>query len=281
MADSAVIRCHQCGLVFDPKCVALDLVNQHNKLLNWLGGEHPLVAKRLANLEPLDFHVLQDYAVGSKQTFSADGWMTTGDAAVFADPFYSPGADFIAIANSYITDLITNECNDARAKQFQNYFLTFFSNTLSLYRGQYKGFGNRDLLVLKTLWDYAYYWGSLSKLFFTNRFTDERFMSELQPALYRAATLNAGMQGAFRRMSASGARVGGEGRFYDHHEIRLFHRLKEELLLGDTENAASQLCASVSDLEQLATKLHALIVDCDNGHCLPTLDELAQAPEFS
>ena len=41
--------------------------------------------------------------------FSKDRWAVTGFAGAFADPFYSPGSDFIAVANEFITSLICAE----------------------------------------------------------------------------------------------------------------------------------------------------------------------------
>ncbi len=58
--------------------------------------------------------------------FSDAGWMTTGDAGIFSDPLYSPGGDFIALANGYITKLVTSGSLDPRLfKESQNYFMGF------------------------------------------------------------------------------------------------------------------------------------------------------------
>jgi len=269
------------GLVFDPKLVPPSAVNKHDKLMAWLSREHPLIAERLEGHAPLDFHMLKDYAVACQQTFCEDGWMLSGDASVFADPFYSPGADFIAFANGFITELITRNLAEEHYRKFQSYFLTFFSNTLSLYRGQYRGFGDRNLMVIKTIWDYTYYWGPLSKLFFTGRYVDTAFMEAKRPQFLRASSLNASMQRRFRDLSRVGARVGGEGRFFDHYELPMFHRLKEELLQGDTNATGAQLDDSVARLEGLAGYLAGLMADLETGAGLPSLDVLGQRPEFA
>ena len=46
------------------------------------------------------------FSNGCKQVFSAHRWAISGIAGVFLDPFYSPGTDYIAFANTYIADLI-------------------------------------------------------------------------------------------------------------------------------------------------------------------------------
>ena len=69
----------------------------------------------LGVLDPFLQHLLQDFvffrrfSYGCKQLFSRDRWAITGEAGVFLDPFYSPGSDFIAIANTYITDLVARD----------------------------------------------------------------------------------------------------------------------------------------------------------------------------
>ncbi|MEM6709233.1 MAG: tryptophan 7-halogenase, partial [Pseudomonadota bacterium] len=217
------------GLVFDPKIVDPSNVRKHDALLRWLEAEHPLVAAHLGSLPTLDFHYLENYAASCRQVFSSEGWALSGDAGLFADPFYSPGSDFIAFSNSYICELIAREQPEATLG-YQNELLSFFTNTLSLYRGQYGGFGDRDFMVAKTVWDYAYYWAVLSKLYFSGRFTDLRFMGEQKPNLLTASALNSGMQKQFREQARGRRRRGGEGRFFDHHSIVDFHRLKLELL---------------------------------------------------
>ncbi len=273
--------CTSVGLVFDPAMVPTSEVNQHDKLLRWLSREHPLVAAQLVGHPPMDFHVLKDYAVGCKQVFSDQSWMLSGDAGVFADPFYSPGADFIAFANGYITELITGNGEAERWQQFQRYYLSFFSNTLSLYRGQYGGFGDRNLMVMKTLWDYTYYWGPLSQLFFSGRYLDTDFMEAQQPALLEAATLNSGMQSKFRTLATRQQRVGGQGRFFNHHKIPLFHRMKQALLCGASEEAGTQLCDAVETLRFLSADLQTLLQQLDEGADMPPLEEIGQWSVFA
>ncbi len=269
------------GVVFDPRLLPVASVNRHDKLMQWLRCEHPLVALRLQDASPLDFHVLKDYAVGCSQVFSEDGWMLTGDAGVFADPFYSPGADFIAFSNGFITELIAENLGAEHYRKFQSYFLAFHGNTLSLYRSQYGGFGDRDMMVIKTIWDYTYYWGALAKLFFTRRYVDVDYMDRLAPVLLQAAALNAGMQRNFRLMSQSCKRVGGDGKFFDHNQLPLFHRLKIELLQGSSAIADLQLEASVENLHSVYGKLIELIAGLADGKPLPTLYQLGQLPEFA
>ena len=229
----------------------------------------------------LDFHVLRNYAVGSRQVMSSDGWMLTGDAGPFSDPFYSPGSDFIAFANGFITELIATEAPAERFAEFQRHFMGFFSNTISIYRGLYPCMGHRDLMVIKTLWDFTYYWAALSKLFFTGRFTDSAFMTAAQGSLLRASALNTGVQRRLRAAAGRGLRVGGESRFHDYHAIPLFHHMKERLLRGDSDHALAELTAEVDTLEAIATQLNDWIRRVQDGERMPDLTHLGQHPAFA
>ena len=247
------------GLVFDPSIIPIATVSQHDKLLRWVAEEHPIVAAKLADLEPLDFHVLEQYAVGSRRVFSDHGWMTTGDAGVFADPLYSPGSDFIAFTNSYITELIAGEQDPKALRIYQAHFFSFYDNTLSLYDGLYAGFGNRNLMVAKTVWDFAYYWGVLAKLFFTRKFLDLDFMAKNQRPLALCNGLNREMQSLFRDLGKSDKRVGGEGLFYNYCDVDLFHEMIDDLASGDPEDAATRLNRNVSALENVAAFVREIV----------------------
>jgi flavin-dependent dehydrogenase len=262
------------GLVFDPRRLPLAQVRKHGDLLRWLADEHPIIARVLAQRPLLDYHVLENYAVTSAQVFSEQGWMSTGDAGIFSDPLYSPGSDFIALANGYITELIASGGDARRVADYQGYFFSFFTSTLSLYRGQYGGFGNRDFMVAKTLWDYAYYWAVLSKLYFSGAYKDVQFMRREQQMLLRVAALNSGMQKRFREVARAGQRVGGEGRFYDHHAVPLFHELKEDLLAGSNDAVGTRLARSVAQLEAAAAGVQQILAGHGAGRAAPPLDQV-------
>lgn len=263
------------GVVFDPALVDAAEVASYQGLTQWLEREQPLLAGAVDGAEPMDFHVMRGYAVGSRQVYSDEGWMLSGDAGVFADPFYSPGGDFIAIGNTFVTELIAGTVDKPdNALHYQRYLLTFFSNTLSLYRGLYPGFGHRDLMVLKTAWDYAYYWSVLAKLYFSGRMVDVDFMTGMQPALVRAAGLNARMQKHFRTLARERRRQGGEGGFVDHHRVPWFHSLKHDLLNGAPEQAGTSLLAGIDQLSTLAASLTALLPRVAAGDELPELDQV-------
>ena len=48
-------------------------------------------------------HIIQ------KEFILTDRWGTTGESGPFLDPLYSPGTDFIAMNNSWLSDLILRD----------------------------------------------------------------------------------------------------------------------------------------------------------------------------
>jgi hypothetical protein len=267
-------RATSIGVVYDPDVVESREVSERHALRAWLEREQPLLAAHLDGARLMDFHTMHRYAVGCREIYSSDGWMLSGDASVFADPFYSPGGDFIAIGNTFVTELITGERQEADVHRFQRYLLAFFASSLSLFRGQYPGFGHRDLMVLKTAWDYGYYWAVLAKLFFCGRMTDTAFMSDVQRDLNRAAGLNARMQKQFRELAAARRQQGGTGTFVDHYQVPWFHTLKSDLLQGCPEHAAASLRTGIDRLETLAAGVGALLPRVAAGAPLPPLPQL-------
>ena len=94
-----------------------------------------------------DFLALQHFAHGCARVFSPDRWALVGEAGVFTDPFYSPGSDFIAMGNDYVTDLIVRDARGediaARAEAFNATYLRLFDAFIRLYDGQYPHHGQR------------------------------------------------------------------------------------------------------------------------------------------
>ena len=52
-----------------------------------------------------------------------------------------------------------------RSRALETVYRSLYANTLSIYEGLYGGFGSARFMVLKTTWDYCYYWSLLALLF--------------------------------------------------------------------------------------------------------------------
>jgi flavin-dependent dehydrogenase len=199
---------HSVGIVADASIHALNRINTFNRALEWLRDFQPRLAEDVESKRELlqDFISLKHFSYGCKKVFSGDRWAITGESGVFLDPFYSPGSDFIAIANTYVTELIAHDRAgqpvNAYARIYEQFFMSFYDSTMSLYRNQYRIFGDPEVLPVKVIWDYTYYWGVLCQLFFQNRLTDMKMLSALRDELNGSKTLNFAMQDFLREWSA-------------------------------------------------------------------------------
>lgn len=203
---------HSVGIVCDAVTHPLETMNTFEKSLEWFRVHQPRLARELEGKQHLlqDFCFLRNFSYGCKQVFSGDRWALTGEAGVFLDPFYSPGSDFIGISNSYIADLITRDLQgeliNGRAHVYQQIYFSFYESTLTLYTDQYAMFGDPEVMPVKVIWDYTYYWGVLCQLFFQRRLTDLANLSRLSDHLNHSRALNVAMQNFMREWSKLSAR---------------------------------------------------------------------------
>jgi flavin-dependent dehydrogenase len=121
--------------------------------------QHAAVASLLENAKPIATQSFLHLAYGTKRYFSPDRWGLVGEAAAFPDPFYSPGSDFIALANDFATDLIARDLGGeaeasvrARGELYDQFMLFRLEAAMRLYRHQYPFLGSYELGKLK--WDF-------------------------------------------------------------------------------------------------------------------------------
>ena len=252
------------GLVADPDFHSLSSFSSYSRLLAWLSVHQPQLAQKVSGASDslMDFRHLKNLSHDCKQLWSVDRWALTGESSVFADPYYSPGTDFIAISNTLICDLITNKRSESmfhvHAEVYQRMYKSFFSNTMSLYEQLYPGFGDTRLMVVKSVWDYAYYWSVLAWLFFREVMTDITFMRMIKPELKLMLTLNSTLQSVFRARASEKRSGPGKGRFFDQCAIPVLTDLKAALL-KPTDNPKLEFTENCARLQALALLLPALL----------------------
>ncbi len=199
---------HSVGIVCDAKTHPIETMNTFDKAMDWIAKHQPRLAR---DLEPRrgglqDFLFFRDFSYSCKQVFSARRWALTGEAGVFLDPFYSPGSDFIAIANTYICELIAKDRRgepfEPYAQVYEQFFFSFYESTLALYTNQYDLFGDPEVMPVKVIWDYTYYWGVLCQIYFQGKLTEVSLLTRLREELSRAKALNVAMQDFLRAWSA-------------------------------------------------------------------------------
>ena len=277
---------HSVGIVVDAAMHPLEGMRDFARAQDWLGRHQPALARAVAAARGslLDFRFLRDYSYSSRQLFCADRWALTGEAGSFLDPFYSPGSDFIAIANTYIVALIGHDRAGRNlapyAHFYEKLFFSFYDNTLSLFRDQYPLFGNARVLPAKVVWDYAYYWAVLCQLVFQRRLTDLDLLGAMRPELERAQALNARMQPLFRHWHAATGDSHGRRELLDQCSMAWFVELNRGLHDPlDEAGLRARLRANVHLLEGVADAI-ALQAATDNARLHAVLTGQPQPPLF-
>lgn len=162
------------GIVADPRFHDFTEINKFDKAMNWLAANEPLCAEQLEayRSELMDFRILKHYSHDSGRFYATDKWGVVGEAGAFLDPFYSPGTDFIALGNMWMSDLILRDYRGedvaSRSIIYERVHAAFFQSWVPIYQNQYELFGNTQVMVAKILWDWAVYW-AIPTLLFTNK----------------------------------------------------------------------------------------------------------------
>lgn len=191
---------HSIGIVADPRLQPLEAMDTFDKAMDWLAQHQPALHAELDSRRDQlqDFAYFRRFSYDCTQVFSADRWALTGEAGRFLDPFYSPGSDFIAIGNTYITDLIERDRQgqrfEARLHIYEQIFRSFYDGTLTIYEDQYALFGDPEVMPCKVIWDYTFYWSVLAQFFCQSRLTDIAAISRLGADLQACQRLNAAVQ---------------------------------------------------------------------------------------
>ena len=267
---------HSVGIVADPRLHPLDRFDTFDKAMDWFQTWQPALFDALDGRRDKlqDFAFFRNFSYGCKQVFSGQRWALTGEAGLFLDPFYSPGSDFIAMGNTYITDLVAHDraghAIEARAQLYDQIYHSFYESTLALYQDQYPLFGDPEVLPVKVIWDYTYYWGVLSQIFFQHRLTDLAILGSLKEELQHCQKLNIAMQHFLRAWSAVTTRR-NPAVMLDQAALPWFSELNRSL--GDTlddEAFCARMRASAQQLRRLAGEI---LARAQSGH--PALDGAA------
>jgi flavin-dependent dehydrogenase len=213
------------GIVADPRFHPWDEINTLDGAIDWLKRHEPQLAAdvdaRRDQIE--DFAKVENFAYSCSRVFSPERWAMTGISGCFADPFYSPGSDFIAQANIYITDLIKRDLAGEevfkRAAGYNAAFLSAFETLLrSVYTNQYHLWGNAEVMCAKVLWEFAVYWVNACVPVFFNKLTDLDF--------------NAAVRGPVRRMISVSSPI--EQMFVDWHQLTKDREYRDVFIANKT-----------------------------------------------
>lgn len=146
--------------------------------------QHAAVRDLVGDAKALDFGSLARIAYGTRRFFDARRIALVGEAATAADPLYSPGSDFIALENDFVTDLVAREqagegeAELAKRTGLYDRFMAFrHEAVMRLYRGLYGVIGSYDLMRLKWDFDIGSYHNLWVAPYMTDQLTDAAFLT--------------------------------------------------------------------------------------------------------
>ena len=251
---------HSFGIVADGDLHPYDRINRFERAMDWLREFEPQCAavmeRHTDQLE--DFLALKHFAHSCERVFSPDRWALVGEAGVFTDPFYSPGSDFIAMGNDYVTDLILRETAGEpiaeRVESFNTMYLRLFDAFIRLYDGQYPIMGNASVMTAKVSWDNATYWAITALLFFQQRYRRPEFIASIDRMLRTFFVLHARMQSLFRAWDAADDTDAPGHAAMNIVDVDFLRRLQADLAipLMDDEPLRARLEANLALLEAFA-----------------------------
>ena len=264
------------GIVADPAVHPFDTFNKYEKALEWLKINEPRGYKMLEPQTPnlLDFKILKHYAHHTGRLYCAEErWGVTGEAGAFLDPLYSPGTDFIAMNNSWLSDLIVRDLEGediaGRAHVYEQSHLSLVDNWIPVYQDKYLLMGNTQIMVIKIFWDWATYWSVPTLLFTNNAFTNLSLLKELFSSANglgrKFGMLNKIMQDLFLDW-APHEKETFSNRYIDPYDLQYMRDFQTDI---DTkyEPAAlmEKIAANMKILEQVASDIFRLVSAQVNG----------------
>ena len=252
------------GIVASEEYHSISDFNSIDKAIGWLEKHEPQMAAAVVdNREHLqDFRAIKRYAVECDQVFSRHRWGITGEAGFFHDPFYSPGSDFIAFSNTFLTDLISRDLSGkgfrVRAFSYDKIYKRFYDGTSTAFRDQYIMFGNPNVMPVKILWDYLIYWSITAFIFMQDRMCHQTMYMRNLGRLKRLGKVNHFMQEFYRQWhEATKDTPRGEG-VIDISQMKLIREMNSRLIEPmDSKTFQRRFAANLAQLETLAHEIVA------------------------
>ncbi|MFK7989429.1 MAG: NAD(P)/FAD-dependent oxidoreductase [Sandaracinaceae bacterium] len=205
------------GVVAENAAHRFNTFSNPSRMMAWLRAHEPHLASRLDAAEPADFGTRPDYRYDTERVLSAERWACLGEAGLFVDPLYSPGADVIAVGNCIAAEAIVDDLgggtlNAPRIEELNGFLLSWGRMLARTLPGGSMVFGSPEVLGAKLYWDYFYYWALLCPYFFQDLYRlpveEHRRFSAM---LLRWRTLNDRAQSIFAAWSEVSSEVAEEG----------------------------------------------------------------------
>jgi hypothetical protein len=150
------------GIVVHDQLHSFESVRTIENSMSFIKEHEPQLFEQLTNCEVLDFGCFNNYSYSVGRCYSDDRWAIVGEAAAFPDPLYSPGTDFIGLANSFAEELIrtdyAREDLSVRARELTVQYRTLVMGTVDIFRNAAPVYGHARAMRTKIYYDNFTYW---------------------------------------------------------------------------------------------------------------------------
>ena len=150
------------GVVTYDAVHGFDEIRTIDRVKAFLAEHEPALAKRLETTEVLDFGCISNFGHRLEGIWSAERYGIVGDAAAFTDPLYSPGTDFIALSNTFTTELVRADRNGedlpALVDWYEAEYQALVSGSTEVYRQSAPVYAHPRAMVTKIYYDNFSYW---------------------------------------------------------------------------------------------------------------------------
>ena len=264
------------GIVADEAIHPFSTYNSLEKTLAWIDENEPQFGRELSTIKDkiLDFKVMKHFAHASKETFSTDRWAVTGESGLFADPFYSPGSDFISMANTWTADLIQRDLKGEdiffRTKFYAQTLRALYDNWMPLYQNMYPLWGKTQIMVAKIFWDWGAYWSVNTLLFTNDGLTDLDLLRKLTAGptslLQKYGELSLQMQNLFKDWAPYDTAELAE-RYTDPFDLDFLKKFQEDIVEKefDRDELNAKFEENMLILEHIAAEMFRLVSNKAHG----------------
>lgn len=150
------------GVVCHEHVHGFDEIRTLERTQAFLQKHEPVLAKHLESFEVMDFGCIKNFCHTISRAWHPDRWALVGEAGAFPDPLYSPGSDYIAIANTFTAEMIrADRAGDdllPRSQELNIQYRALIGGTIDLYKNAAEVYGNGRVMATKVYWDDHVYW---------------------------------------------------------------------------------------------------------------------------
>lgn len=254
------------GIVATRQYHPLETFNSRERAQAWLERHEPAFAARLAGHRTMDFGVIRNYSHTSGQVFSADRWACAGDAGVFSDPMYAPGADLIAFANCCTSWLIGEDLagrlTPQMAEEKSKFVISIGELLTRSIQVNYHLLGSPVTMAAKLFWDITAGWSVVQPLMFGKTFLDGARSAKVRAESRQFFFMALQMNSMFSDWAARGCGQNADFDFIDYFAVDPIRLMRDRNLVPDksTEELIEDQRLNMRLLEDLAQALFRIAV---------------------